>query len=91
MKYEIFSIFDDKAAIFSTPYFAVNTHDGIRRFNLLCKQDDRLKQFPVDYQLKQLGSFDDETGEISGHDPITVAHAAQFVGAPIDGEKSAAD
>jgi hypothetical protein len=69
-----YSIFDKKAKFFSTPFTQVNDDVAIREFSDLVR-DETLQPFkhPEDYKLYVLGSWDDQTGDITG---IVVAEIA---------------
>lgn len=73
MKLNIYSVHDRKAAVFARPFIAPNDGMALRSF-AAAKLDPstELAKFPEDFSLYLLGSFDDETGELSPVVPIVV-------------------
>lgn len=63
MTYKVMAIRDLKVNIFNMPWFALSIGQAIRNFGDLV-QDPQSAQnkHPEDYNLYQLGEFDDETG-----------------------------
>ena len=65
MKLQIFSIFDDKARTFATPFFMANEQMALRAFNdLTADPNTTISRNPTDYKLYSIGEFDDSTGFI---------------------------
>lgn len=66
----IYSIHDSKGSIFNTPFFAINDSMATRNF-LMLKNDSKstVSQFPDDFALYKIGSYDDSTGLIT---PVNV-------------------
>ena len=65
MKLEIFSIFDDKARNFATPFFMLNEAMALRAFNDVATDgNSNISRNPTDYKLYRIGNFDDSTGFI---------------------------
>lgn len=65
---EIFAIKDDKTGSYSRPTYAVNQGACIRDMKILVNGDDQgnlISQYPEDFNLYRLGSFDQETGVIT--------------------------
>lgn len=63
MQLKMFSIRDSKAEVFNTPYFAKSHGEAERNFHMLVKDDKTLPgQFPDDFDLYYLGTYDDFTG-----------------------------
>lgn len=78
----IFSVYDVKAKTFSTPFFSVNRQTALRDFHRATNdpQSD-LHNFPEDYTLHDLGTFDDQSGSIACHPmPENLGMALQFKG-----------
>ena len=66
MNLEIFSIFDDKARTFATPFFMQNDQMALRAFNdLVSDPNTTIARNPDDYKLYSVGTFDDQTGFIT--------------------------
>lgn len=77
---KVYSIMDDKAQVFNTPYFAINDSVATRSFADLCNDSrSSVSQHLGDYHLYCLGEFDDDKGLLKPYDmPIFVCHAMQF-------------
>lgn len=78
---KIYSIMDDKAQVFNTPFFAVNDMVATRSFCDLCNDTrSTVSQHLGDYHLYALGEFDDDKGLLKPYDiPTFVCHAMQCV------------
>lgn len=76
---KIYSIMDDKAQVFNTPYFAVNDPVAVRSFTDLCNDSrSTVSQHLGDFHLYCLGEFDDEKGILKPYDmPAFICHAMQ--------------
>lgn len=76
---KVYSIMDDKAQVFNTPYFAINDPVAARSFTDLCNDGrSTVSQHLGDYHLYCLGEFDDDKGLLKPYDmPIFVCHAMQ--------------
>lgn len=77
---KVYSILDDKAQCFNTPYFAQNDLVASRSFSDLCNDSRSLvSQHLGDFHLYCLGEFDDEKGILKSYDmPIFICHAMQY-------------
>lgn len=77
MTLEIYSIFDDKARAFATPFFMANEAMALRAFNdLVADPNTTIARNPSDYKLYHLGQFDDSTGFIEKIEiPEYITHA----------------
>lgn len=63
MELKIFSIRDAKAECFNQPFFQKTHGEAERNFTQLVKdQKSMIAQFPEDYDLYYLGTYDDQTG-----------------------------
>lgn len=62
------SIYDKKAEVFHPPFYAHNLRDGMRVFHRMLTSNEIFKGYEEDYQLFQIGAFDDRIGELSGID-----------------------
>lgn len=70
MKNKIYSIFDEKAEIFSTPFFQQNDAMAIRSFQDLANDpNSTVHKHPEDYKLYEIGHFEDLSGLIVPIDP----------------------
>jgi len=61
----VFSIYDQITQVYSTPFFATNVPHGQRLFaNAVQDVHSEISRNPHDFDLVQLGTFDDLTGAI---------------------------
>ena len=64
MKLNVYAIFDKKAVMYKTPYLAVNDDIGQRMFaQAINGAPSELSEFPEDFDLYRLATFDDEAGK----------------------------
>lgn len=62
----MFTVRDRKAGTFNRPFFELNKVQALRAFSTACKQaESPFSQFPDDFELLYLGTFDQRTGRIS--------------------------
>lgn len=64
MKAIMCSIFDITTSTFRQPFYAMNMDDAKRAFKMIITSNDLMKQNPSDFELYEMGSFDDEEGII---------------------------
>ena len=77
MKIQMFAVYDVKAAMYHTPYFAVNVAVGARIFRGACiNQQTTLAANPEDFNLFHIGSFDDQSGAVEGKPEFIINGAA---------------
>lgn len=80
MLMETYSIHDSKSKTFSPPFFQRSRGEAIRAFSELAnKQDNNIGKYPEDFCLYQVGTFEDNTGEIQAVKLVNVGLASQFV------------
>lgn len=73
MKSEIYSVYDMKAKIYGKPFYMVNEAVCLRSVTQsLCEGDSDLRHHPEDFLLYHMGTFDDQTCEISTGQPNLV-------------------
>lgn len=66
MKQHIFSVFDNKAEAFITPFFMPRPAMAERVFREMCNAEDhQFGKHPSDYTLFELGEFDDSNGSVT--------------------------
>lgn len=67
----IFTVYDKKAFIHTSPFFAQNKETAVRSFFRLCN-DSRtdVNMFPDDYALYCIGEFHDNDGSIVPFFPV---------------------
>lgn len=70
MMMKVVAVFDIKAKAYMQPWFAGNVGSAMRAFgDEVSKEGSPLGRHPEDYQLFELGSYDDSTGLIIGASP----------------------
>lgn len=76
-----YSIFDDKASVYNTPFFSLNDAVAVRDFTRLVHDDTSLVHVaPRDFHLYRVGEFDDDAGVFNVYDkPAFVAHAVSCI------------
>lgn len=73
MTKKMFSVYDIKAAVFSSPFTSIRNETAIRDFTNACNDpDSMLSKNPGDYHLYELAEFDDYTGVITPISPINM-------------------
>lgn len=75
------SVRDVKADTFSPPFGASNLGSGLRSFqDVVQSPQSSINRHPEDYQLYELGQFDEQTGKFTIHpQPVFLANATDFV------------
>lgn len=79
MIYRMYSIFDSKARKYNAPFLAANDEVATRNFNGLLSNDKMMADFKSDFNLYQVGTFGDDTGECEKIVPVLVASGNDFV------------
>lgn len=66
MEQKVFSVYDLKACAFMQPFFSVNSGSAMRAFgDVLVKEPGSvMAMHPEDYQLFELGTYDDNSGSL---------------------------
>ena len=68
---KMFSVYDLKTKAFMQPWFSPEPGSAMRAFGDECnKANSPLAAHPEDYQLFELGSFDDISGGVVGCSPM---------------------
>lgn len=80
----IFSVYDLKAQVHSQPFFAVNSAVAVRNFETAVNdQSTVFSKHPSDFVLYQVGTFDDDVGDVSPTQPhVHLGLAASYVQLP---------
>lgn len=61
----LYSVYDDKACFFASPFYAMNHSDAIRSFSdAVADPQTRVSIHPSDYVLYHIGTFDDVSGSL---------------------------
>ena len=81
MKLKIFSLFDEKAQAYNTPQYLKHPGEAIRMLQTtLSNKDSMVAQYPEDYSLYCLGTFDDNNGKIACTvEPELVIRATELI------------
>lgn len=83
MKKGIYSLLDTKACVYSTPFFVPNVAVLVRDLTDELKrvggERNLLASHPQDFELYELGSFDDEVGEFVVFTPRLVLELVSLV------------
>lgn len=81
MKLKIYSIFDELAKAFQTPFFMQNDNMAKRAFfDLVNDPQSQVNKHPSDYKLYNIGTMDDATALIEGTEiPNIIAHATDAI------------
>lgn len=76
-----YSIFDDKASTFNTPFFALNDAAASRSFGrLTLDKDSMINYSPSDFHLYRVGEFDEVNGSfVQQPQPKFVIHAMHYI------------
>lgn len=60
----MYSVFDRKTQVYQAPICATNAHDACRRIAMaVFSQPSLMSRFPVDYDIVDVGEYNDETGK----------------------------
>lgn len=80
MIYKVFSIFDSKSESYSPPMFFTTKGQAMRSFQDMTADDRSMIHFhPTDFNLFELGEFDNCSGKVVSHDsPIHLGCALEF-------------
>lgn len=72
MKAIMCSVFDITTSTYRQPFYAMNYDDAKRAFKMIIGSNNLMKENPSDFELFELGLFDDETGiNIPGYLGVT--------------------
>lgn len=80
MKLNIFSVYDEKAQAYNTPFFQAHIGQAIRSFSdLVSDTKTTLNKHPEDYSLYHIGDYDDTNGKIvSFTEPKFLSRATEY-------------
>jgi len=90
MQINIYSVYDEKAENFGTPFFMKNQQMAERAYgDLVNDPNSTINRHPGDYKLYDVGSFDDVTGIIEPNDsPKFISNAQPKIMEITDGNTS---
>ena len=74
----VYSIKDSKSNTYANPFYSINHQTAMRSFNQAANDSNTtISQYPEDFSLYHLGTFNDESGEIKSEaTPQFVANPA---------------
>lgn len=68
----VISVYDRKTGLFSAPFTVRHIGDAIREWDLVRKDTNtKIGKNPEDFDLRQIGHFDEQTGELVSMKPAT--------------------
>lgn len=76
----IFTIRDVKASVYQPPFCSTNANTAIRSFKRILTQDPMFKGFEEDYQLFQIGVYNDQTAALTPGEPAFIISALDCLG-----------
>lgn len=80
MKLNIYALFDSQIAAFAQPYFSPTNGSALRAFaDHVNDKTSPVNKHPGDYSVYQLGSYDDQTGEIQPLKPARIGTALEYL------------
>lgn len=80
MKLKMFSIRDCKAELYNPPSYFHNEGQATRQFSdAINNPETPYGQHPEDYTLFRIGTYDDETAEITPESPIALGVGVEFL------------
>lgn len=79
MNIKVYSVFDKKTLFYHMPMFAHNKGHVLREMMRLLKKQTEFSEYPEDYDLFEIGDYNDASGEIKGKMPEFVANLATLV------------
>ncbi|AXH78030.1 MAG: nonstructural protein [Microviridae sp.] len=69
MELKMFSIRDSKGEVFNPPFYKKTHGEAERDFQTLCKDEkSTVNQYPEDFDLYYIGTYDDNSGKIQSLD-----------------------
>lgn len=80
MLLNVFSVLDVKAAHYGQPFYMANRASAQRAIAMQLKQDKQsvISQYPADFQLFFLGTFDDDSGMFNSVSPQFVIGVSEL-------------
>lgn len=97
MQIRAYTVFDNKALIYNTPFFAATDGAALRSFEELANDlNTTVGRHPGDYSLWWCGTYDDQSGVFAAQVPLVrVADAVALVklqpGLPLNGSGPGTD
>lgn len=77
----MYSVYDIKSKIYHPPQFCHNAGHALRMFqSQFSKSGSLMNEFPQDFQIFELGAYDDSNGSIEGlQNPTCICTVADLV------------
>lgn len=90
---KIYSVFDEKAQVFNTPFTCGNQAVAVRSFTDICLNGaNMVSKYPEDFKLYHVGNFDVVKGTITALDvPEFVVSAMQVVNSHLSSREESDD
>lgn len=84
MLVRMYAIYDSKAQAYNQPFFCANNAVAFRNLEKACRNPESpFAQFPADFNLFCLASFEDVSGKIEPfHAPENLGNFLQFIAPP---------
>lgn len=89
MKLKVFSVYDEKACAFSSPFNMAHKGQAMRAFqDLIQDGKSMVSKHPGDFKLYELGEFDDNSGKyVNQAQPVYICIGSEFVEVQVDSKK----
>jgi hypothetical protein len=86
LQHKLYTIFDKKSGTWDRP-FTAPTHGAAERMfaQAINEGDSMLKQYPEDFALWNIGTFDPTTGQVAGEKQQLVAEGLQLKKTQLNG------
>lgn len=70
MQLKMVAVFDKKTALYDPPFSVRHTGDAIRQWDIVrADKETKFGKNPEDFDLFEIGTYDDESGKLSNHTP----------------------
>lgn len=77
---KLYSVRDEKACFFASPFPASTNGEAIRSFSDATQDPNTLiSKYPADFTLYYVADFNEETGEVNPVIPSVIAKGSDFV------------
>lgn len=83
MQMLMFSIYDEKAEMYSRPFYAITVGEAIRTFtDAVNSENSPYNRHPEDYTLFSVGQFDDQLAELKDMTLNNLGNATSYLDKP---------
>lgn len=78
---KIFTCFDQKAKLYTRPFFYTELGEALRNFTDVANDTQHeIGRHPADYTLMEIGTFDETSGSLTSYDtPISHGTAVEYL------------